>query len=220
MLGANLARGALAVGLAVAMGAGLSSIWLLYLVALAIGCAEVMYDTSAQSILPQVVARAQLPRANGRLYAAELTANEFAGPPLGGLLFGVGVVVALVVPGGVWLLAVVALSFVRGSFRIDRTTRTTMRADIAEGLRFLWSQPVLRTLAVMTGVSNFAGNAAFAVVVRYAVGPQSAMGLSEAGFGVLLSPGGRHPARIAAAERVVHRIGRQPHWASPSSARC
>jgi hypothetical protein len=58
-----------------------------------------------------------------------------------------------------------------------------MRADIAEGLRFLWHNRVLRALAVMVGVSNFATNALWAVFVLYAVGPDSAMGLSEAGFG-------------------------------------
>jgi MFS family permease len=62
-----------------------------------------------------------------------------------------------------------------------------MRADIAEGLRFLVRNPVLRTLAIMVGVSNFAGNAVWAVLVLYAVGPGSAMGLTEPGFGLLLS---------------------------------
>ena len=45
-----------------------------------------------------------------------------------------------------------------------------MRADIAEGLRFLWRHSVLRPLAIMTGVFNLASNAAFAVFVLYAVG--------------------------------------------------
>lgn len=67
--------------------------------------------------------------------------------------------------------------------------KTTLRFDIAEGLRFLWKQKVLRTLAVMTGVSNFASNGAFAVLVLFAVGPASPMGLSEVGFGILLTTG-------------------------------
>jgi hypothetical protein len=37
-----------------------------------------------------------------------------------------------------WAVAVGVLLLVRGPFRIDRDRRTTMRADIAEGLRFLW----------------------------------------------------------------------------------
>ena len=209
MLGANLVRGGVLAILTLGVSIGSSSIWPLYAAAVAIGCAEVMYDTSAQSILPQVVRRAQLPRANSRLYAAELTSNEFVGPPLGGLLVGLGFVVALLFPSAAWLVAVAALWQVRGNFRVARTTRTTMRADIAEGLRFLWSQPVLRTLAVMTGVSNFAGNAVFAILVLYAVGPQSAMGLTATGYGLLLTASALGALLGSlVAERVVRRIGR------------
>jgi hypothetical protein len=37
-----------------------------------------------------MVSKDQLSRANGRLYAAELTANQFLGPPLGGFLIAPG----------------------------------------------------------------------------------------------------------------------------------
>jgi MFS family permease len=87
MVTANVVRGAAVAVLAVAVLLGLESsaaaIWALYAVALLLGTAETVYDTSAQSILPQVVPRDRLPRANGRLIAAELTANEFVGPPWG-----------------------------------------------------------------------------------------------------------------------------------------
>src|SRR5689334_679327 len=94
MLGANLARAALLGALAVAVVLDLGSIWLLYAVALLIGVSETLYDTSAQSILPLVVPRERLSRANGRLYAAELAANQFVGPPLGGVLVSAGVALA------------------------------------------------------------------------------------------------------------------------------
>src|SRR4029453_14893717 len=84
MAAADLLRAALLAVLAVAALADAMSLWLLYAVALAVGVAETLHDTAAQSILPQVVPRARLSRANGRLFAAELTANQFVGPPLGG----------------------------------------------------------------------------------------------------------------------------------------
>jgi MFS family permease len=189
MIGANVVRAALLAVLAVAAASGVGSIWLLYVVALLIGVSETVYDTSAQSILPLVVPRDRLVRANGRLYAAELTANQFVGPPLGGVLVTAGVAMSFAVPAGLWIGAVGLLFLVRGSFRVEREQHTTMRADIAEGLRFLWHNRVLRALAVMVGVSNFATNALWAVFVLYAVGPDSPMGLSEAGFGLLLTAG-------------------------------
>ena len=209
MLWANLSRAMLPALLIAVILLDLGSIWALYVVALMVGVAETLYDTSAQSILPQVVHRDQLSRANGRLYAVELTANQFIGPPLGGLLVALGVVAGFAAPAALWLAAVGALFLVPGTFRTEREVKTTLRFDIGEGLRFLWNQKILRTLAVMTGVFNFASNAAFAVLVLFAVGPASEMGLSEVGFGLLLTAsalGALVGSLIA--ERVEARLGR------------
>lgn len=209
MLGANVCRALLPAALIAVILLDLGSLWALYAVALLVGVAETLYDTSAQSILPQIVRRGQLSRANGRLYAVELTANHFVGPPLGGLLVAVGVIAGFAVPAALWLAAVGSLLLVRGTFRIEREVRTTLRHDVAEGLRFLWNQKILRTLAVMTGVSNFASNAAFAVLVLFAVGPGSAMRLSEVGFGVLLTTGALGSiVGSFVAERIEAALGR------------
>jgi MFS family permease len=187
MLGANLVRALLLAGLVLLVLADAWTIWVVYLVALGIGLTETIYDTSAQSILPQIVARGQLSKANGRLFGAQLTANEFVGPPLGGALVATGAALSFAIPSALWLAAVGTLLLVRGRFRVARDEPTTMRADIAEGLRYLWRHRLLRTLAIMTGTFNFASNAVFAIFVLYAVGPDSAMGLSEPGYGLLLA---------------------------------
>ncbi|MFI7551393.1 MFS transporter [Micromonospora sediminimaris] len=209
MLAANTLRAALIGALALAAAFDSGSIWLLYLVALGLGIAETLYDTSAQSILPQVVTRDQLPRANGRLAAVELAANQFVGPPLAGFLIAAGVALALAGPAVLWALAVAALLLVTGRFRIERDEPTTMRADIAEGLRFLWRHRLLRTLATMVGTSNFITSGIFAVLVLYAVGPDSAIGLTEPGYGVLLTTiaAGIVLGSIATA-RIEQRLGR------------
>ena len=209
MLWANLSRALLPVALVAVILLDFGSIWALYAVALMVGVAETLYDTSAQSIMPQVVHRDQLSRANGRLYAVELTTNQFIGPPLGGLLVALGVVAGLAVPAALWLAAVGGLLLIPGAFRTERELKTTLRFDIAEGLRFLWNQKILRTLAVMTGVFNFASSAAFAVFVLFAVGPASAMQLSEVEFGLLLTTSavGAFVGSLVA-ERVEAKLGR------------
>lgn len=178
MVGANLARAGL-----VACALLADSLWLLYAVAVGVGVAETLYDTAAQSVVPRLVARTELPRANGRLYAAELTANELVGPPLAGFLVAASAL-ALGAPAAVWVVAAVVLLFLRGSFRAERPLgRTTVRADVVAGLRFVWRDRVLRRCAVGVGVFNFAGAAREAVLVLYAT---TAMGLSARGFGLLL----------------------------------
>ena len=209
MLGANWVRASLLAAIAAAIALGLGSIWALYLVALSIGVAETLYDTSAQSIMPQVVHREQLARANGRLYAAELTANQFIGPPLAGILTATGAVVAFAAPAGLWVVAIAALLLVPGQFKIERRQRSTLRADIAEGLRFLWGNRLLRTLAVMVGLFNVATSATYAILVLFAVGPRSAMGLSQPAFGALLacSAAGSIVGSLAA-EFAIRLVGR------------
>jgi MFS family permease len=210
MVVAEVGRATLLVVLTVTVVTGTGSIWVLYAVALCIGVAETINDTSAQSILPLIVPRDRLSRANGRLFAAELTANQFIGPPLGGFLAAAGAAIAFGTPAALWAGAAAVLLLLRGSFRVEREGRSTMVADIAEGLRFLWHNRVLRTLAVMVGVFNFASNAAFAVFVLYAVGTTSAMGLTDPAYGVLLTTvavGSLIGSLVA--ERLEQRLGRQ-----------
>jgi MFS family permease len=195
MLGANTVRALLLAGLGLVLVFDAGTVAVLYVVALAAGTAETVYDTAAQTMVPSLVHHDRLPRANGRLYAAELTANEFVGPPLAGVLVAVGAVAAVSTPAALWVVAVLALLLVRGSFRAGPpagdaaagSRRATLRTDIAEGMRFLWRHRLLRTFTVMVGAFNLASSATMAVLVLYAVGPGSAMGLGEQAYGWLLS---------------------------------
>lgn len=225
MLAANAVRAAAVAVVTVDVAAGHGSIAVLYATASCVGVAETVYDTAAQSILPQIVPRDRLPAANGKLFAVELTAHEFVGPPLAGVLVAAGATVALATPLGMWALAVGAMLLLHGSFRpagVSTTTtgsprpsrpsappRHSLRADIAEGVRFVAHDRLLRTLALMTGAFNFATNSAFAVFVLYATGAGSEMHLSKQSYGFLL-------ATIAAgsvlgsfvADRLIRTLGR------------
>jgi MFS family permease len=189
MIRVNLVRTVLLGGLALAVAADVASLAMLYAVAVLLGIAETLFDTSAQSLLPAIVDRDDLTRANSRLFAVELVANEFAGPPLGGLLAAAGLAVALGLPAVAYLVGAGCLVLISGSFRAAGAApagSTRLRDEIAEGARFVWRHPVLRPLAIMLGVENMAFAAAFSVFVLFAVTP-GPMGLSESGYGVLLA---------------------------------
>jgi hypothetical protein len=133
------------------------------------------------------VPRDDLTRANSRLFAVELVANTFIGPPLGGLLAAAGLAVALGAPAAAYLVGAGCLALISGSFRAAGAApagSTRLRDEIAEGAAFVWRHQVLRPLAIMLGIENMAFAAAFAVFVLYAVAP-GPMGLSEAGYGIL-----------------------------------
>lgn len=185
MIRVNLVRTVLLGGLAAAVAADMATLAMLYAVALLLGIAETLFDTSAQSLLPAIVPRDQLTRANSRLYAVELVANVFIGPPLGGLLAAVALAAAFGLPAAAYLVGAGCLALIAGSFRpAHQGPPTRLRDEIAEGVRFLWDHPVLRPLAFMLGVGNMAYAAYGAVFVLFAVAP-GPMRLSEAGFGTL-----------------------------------
>jgi MFS family permease len=187
MVRVELVRTVLLGGLALAVAADVATLFLLYAVALLLGIAETLFDTSAQSLLPAIVPRDDLTRANSRLFAVELVANTFVGPPLGGLLAAAGLALAMGVPAIAYLAGAGCLALVAGGFRAVGASpagSTRLRDDVAEGLAYVWRHRVLRPLAIMLGVQNMAFAAAFAVFVLYAVDP-GPMGLSEAGYGIL-----------------------------------
>jgi MFS family permease len=210
MLLANLARAVLLVGLTATVALDLDRIWLLYAVAFGLGVAETLHDTSAQSFLPQLVGRDRLSRANGRLYGVELTANQFVGPPLGGFLVAAAAWLSVAVPAALFAVAALALLRIRGDYRPQRSgPRTSLAADVREGLATLWNHRLLRTFAIMVGIFNLSATAFTSVLVLYAVGDDAPMGLSEAQYGLLLtaSAAGSLLASLTA-ERVEARLGR------------
>ncbi len=187
MVGVAALRAMIAGGLAVGIAMGIVGLPVMYLAAFVLGVGETLFDTAAQSIMPSLVDRDRLSQANGRLYAVELTMNQFVGPPLGGLLAGVAIALAFAGSSAAFVFGAIALASLTGSFRPAPAAReTSVVEEIREGLGYLFSHRLLRTLALMVGVMNLSSSAVFAVFVLYAVAP-GPMGLDETGFGILMS---------------------------------
>jgi MFS family permease len=183
----NVARGMIAALLTAAVVLDGASIALLYVVAFVLGVIETLADTASQTVLPRLVGPGQLTRANSRLFAVELGAHQFLGPPLGGVLVALGAAAALGSPALLWLAAGLLVLGLPPLPSAGRTVGSTLRSEIAEGLRFLAGHRVLRRFALMVGGFNFASSATGAVLVLQAVGEGSALGLSEPAFGLLLT---------------------------------
>jgi MFS family permease len=183
----DAARTALIGALGVAVLLGWASLPLMYAVFFLMGTLETLFDNASQAMIPAVVPRDRLERANSRLYAAEIVSNQLAGPPLGGLLFGVAVAVPFLLDAGTFAAAAALILALRGQFRPERpegAPPTTLVAEIGEGLRWLWSHRLIRTLAIMLGVFNMTFAATDAILVLFA---QDVLGLGSFGYGVLLT---------------------------------
>ncbi len=78
--------------------------------------------------MPALVPRELLSRANSRLYAVEMAANELVGPPLGGLLVAAAIPVALAGSALGYVLAALGLTLVAGRFKPQPQGRTGLHA--------------------------------------------------------------------------------------------
>ncbi|MGH3443093.1 MAG: MFS transporter [Nitriliruptorales bacterium] len=213
----NVIRFGLMGALGLAVLGDWATIWLLYLVAFGLGVAETLFDNAAQALMPALVRKAQLERANGRLYGAEIVTNQFAGPPLGGLLFAVAMSLPILLDAGTFLVSGLLIFAISGSYVARGATapgatapgpRRRMRQEIGEGLRWLWNHRVLRALALMLGLANMMGMVVFSVFALFAL---DVVGVSEVGFGLLLTATavGSFASSLVAG-RVADRIGRGP----------
>jgi MFS family permease len=157
----------------------------LYASALAFGIAEVLRDNAAQTMLPSIVAKDQLEKANGRMWSAEMVMNTFVGPPLAGPLLAAAFALPFFIDAGSFAVAA-GLVFTIGGAAFTRPeqprSERSMRGELVEGFRWLWHNLFLRRLAIALGITNGLGNLAFATFVLFA---QEELGLGAVGFGLI-----------------------------------
>ena len=152
---------------------------------LLLGSAEVIFSNAAQAVLPALVPPELLPKANGSQQVSLTVGESFLGPPAGSLLFAA----AAVLPFGLD-----AASFAGSAALLARLPRTghapkdakhpRIRAQIAEGLRWLARHRLLRVIAVLLGIYNFANQMGQAVLVLLAT---QTLHVSTRGYGLLLA---------------------------------
>jgi len=212
MIWMNGARFVVTAGVTVAVALDVMVIPALYAAALVLGAAEVIYDNSAQTILPRLVPKSRLERANGNLWGAELIMNQFVGPPLGGFLIALAIAVPFAGNAATFGISALLMVWIAGTFRAPAADvaapRRPMRAEIAEGLRWLWGHRLIRTLAILLGVMNGMGAMMLATEVLFV---QEILGLGPRGFGLLATAsalGGILGSQVAA--DITRRIGSGP----------
>lgn len=203
LVAVDFVRAGLIGTLVLASWLGMLSIPVLYVVVFLLGTAEALFDTAAAALVPRLVHPDHLPRANARLYAVELASNNFLGKPIGGLLAGIAVVAAFSLTAALYLVAAFTLITLTGKFRADTARRgSRLTTDILLGVRLLWGDQRLRYLALMVGVLNIGVYAAWSILILFST---QLLGLSEVGFGVLLTVGG---VGSLAGSWLAERLGR------------
>jgi len=154
------------------------SIAQLYVVALVGGTCLVFFNVAQIAALPRVVTAGQLPQAN----AANATADSLAsllGPGIGGFLISLshtiitGTMLNYAANSVSFLVSAVSLLFIRIPFQTahEHPIERSLRAEISEGLHFLWIQQRLRTIALLTLSLNLFFSPIMLAMIVLARGP-------------------------------------------------
>lgn len=147
----------------------------LYVVAFVIGAAEVLYDTTGQALIPQVLKPEQLERGNSRLAIGATMVGELVGAPLSGILYALAIVLPFLSSSVAILFAVILIAIVPGSFRPIRAfgdagqelPKKSLWADMRFGISYLLKDKVLLKLVLLTTSIGFFFSAAGSTMVLF-----------------------------------------------------
>ena len=136
------------------------------------GLAEVLRDNSAQTLMPSVVDKENLEKANSRMWSAEALTNSFIGPPLGSLIIGVAIFLPFFFDAISFFIAVALIASLTGSFKPIESEKhrekINFKAEIKEGFAWLWRHPLLRPMAIILGCLNGLGTMVGGIYILYA----------------------------------------------------
>ena len=163
------------------------SLWQIYLIAIIEGTFFVFHSLAEVAALPGVVSTEQLPAATAQSHAA-LGAARVAGPSLGTFMYeSVGRAAPFVIDALSFLLSALVLSRIRKTLSGNaRAPVGNLGAQMVEGLRWLWTQPLIRTMALLTSGINLVSSATPLIMILLA----KQLNVSDFELGVMFSIGG------------------------------
>jgi MFS family permease len=135
------------------------------------GCAEVLRDNSAQTLMPSLVEDNALEKANGRMWSAESLTNSFIGPPLGSLLLGLAYFLPFAFDAASFFASSALIFLIAGNFKANKKAeleKTSFRVDLMEGFAWLWKHQLLRPMALILGSLNGIGALVGSVYILFA----------------------------------------------------
>ncbi len=133
---------------------GHPSVLQLYVVSLIDGIFFVFFDLAESSSLPRIVSPEQLPTATS-LYLTTDGVTNLLGAPLGGLLYSVGRALPFVADALSYVVSACSLLLIKASFQQERVEAPfSLLREMRQGLKWLWRQQVIVSLAVITSGLN------------------------------------------------------------------
>ena len=190
LAGANATRSAVVGLLALLIATDNDSIYWLLFASFVIGVCEVAADTTAQSLIPQILEEKNFEKGNSRLQISETVIQGFVGAPLSGFIYAIAISLPFFINSlGLAVAALLALSIPIKYLQDVRTDdaakeKTKFVADMKFGIRYLFNEKVLRRLVVTTASIGVCYSMGTATMVLFII---EELKLPQHLFGVILT---------------------------------
>ena len=190
LAGANASRSAVVGVLALLIALDHVTIFWLLAAAFIIGVCEVAADTTAQSLIPQILDEKDFEKGNSRLQISETVIQGFIGAPISGFIYALAIYLPFFINSlGFAISAIFALSIpvkYLQDLRVEDTDKvpTHFIEDMKFGIAYLFNQKVLRRLVVTTATIGLCYSMGTATIVLFII---KELGLSEKYFGVIMA---------------------------------
>ena len=187
MIRCDIGRAIAVASIPVAIAFDALTLWQIYAVALVEGSLFVFFNIAEVAALPRVVTPAQLPQAAAWNEAGFGVAN-IVGPSFGTVLYqAFGRSVPFIADAVTYVASIVSLMRINAPFHTERAAATrNLHKEVAEGLRWLWGNPLIRYMAFLTGGLNLINAATPLILIVLA----KQMGAGDGAIGVIFSAAG------------------------------
>ena len=190
MVVSDLLRAVAIASVPVLYAAGGLQVWWIYVVGFISSVLGIFFSNAESTAIPALVGRTDLVRANGRI-TASYSAMGIVGPLIAGAMVSVlHPAIALSIDASSFLVSAITLVFIRTSFDAvaGERARRKVREDVAEGLRYVLGNPVLRSISAMMALINlFSTSIVFSQTVYLA---KAHLGADDGQVGLLYAAGG------------------------------
>jgi MFS family permease len=190
LAGSNATRSAVVGVLALLIATDHVTIYWLLVASFVIGVCEVAADTTAQSLIPQILEEENFEKGNSRLQISETVIQGFVGAPLSGFIYAIAISLPFFINSlGLAVAALLALSIpikYLQDVRKDDVEKEKKKfvADMKFGIRYLYNEKVLRRLVVTTALIGVCYSMGMATVVLFII---KELELPKQLFGVILT---------------------------------
>jgi MFS family permease len=155
MIASDVLRAAIVTALGVAVLVHHAAYWEIPVVAFVEGAGAALFGAAQMGAMRSVVPQPQLPMATNVL-TARIAVVRLAGPPLGGVLFGLARSLPLFADAGSYAISTASIAAMRTPFEEEREHEPApMLESLLEGMRFLWSSAFLRTIVLIFSLAQF-----------------------------------------------------------------